>query len=79
MSTQLYKDYAITTEATHDEVTGQYTPVVRIAWRAIDGKRDTHSFILPKPCSTLDEANTVGMEVATAWADRHLIHLGRTV
>jgi hypothetical protein len=76
MCTQFYKNYTITTEATRDEITGQYTPVIRIAWQGIDDKRDTHSFIVPKQCSTLDEANSVGLEVAKAWADRHLVYLG---
>jgi len=74
MGTLLYRDYALTTEATHDQTSGQYTPVVRIAWR-VDGNRDTHSFLLPKPCSTLDEANSVGLEVAKAWVDRRHIPL----
>ena len=77
MGTLLYKGHSITTEVTRDQVTGKYNPVIHIAWKAFDGKRNAHSFTVPKRCSTFAEANTRAFTEAKAWADRRLIHWGR--
>jgi hypothetical protein len=76
VSSLLYKDYTIRTGATRDEITGEYAPTVQIAWQEVDGKRETHSFTLPKRCGTFYEANSVALEEGKAWADRRLVHLG---
>jgi hypothetical protein len=76
VSSLLYKDHTIRAWATRDEITGEYAPTVQIAWETIDGRRETHSFTLPKRCSTFYEAHSIAIEEAMAWADRRLIHVG---
>jgi membrane-bound lytic murein transglycosylase len=77
MSSLLYKGHSITTEATRDEITGKYKPVVHVTWKTTDGRHTEHSFTLPSRCSTFNEANTRAFAEAKAWADRRLIHWGR--
>jgi hypothetical protein len=60
MNTLVYKDYFIIAEATRDEISGKYKPIVLIAWYASDGKRNAHSLILRNRCTTFDEATAVG-------------------
>jgi hypothetical protein len=77
MGTVLYKGHFITTEATRDEITSKYKPVVHVAWKAIDGKCKENSFTLPSRCTTFTEANNRAVAEAKAWADRRLTHWGR--
>jgi hypothetical protein len=72
MGTLFYRDYALTPGAIRDETTGKYAPTVHIAWRRIDGKRDSRSFTLTERCETFNEASAVASEQAKAWGDRWL-------
>jgi hypothetical protein len=74
MSSLLYKGHSISYGATLDETTREYAPTFQIAWQAIDGKRDVHSFTALKRFSTFYDANTAAVEEAIAWADRRLMH-----
>jgi hypothetical protein len=68
-----YRGYVITPDLIRDESTGRFQPRVNVEWAAANGKRETHSFVVSKPCITSDDAISVAFKNARIWADHRFI------